>query len=96
MPSNSLNKVSKTPTAISFISLFLLFACLIIFPIGVNLTSIVLLGTWLNNTCIPKPTSFRWVPGRVGQFYELALVIKGVIAILNKYILREITAIGQI
>jgi hypothetical protein len=58
MPSNSLNKVSKTPAVISFIFLFLLFVCLIIFPIGINLTFIILLGTWLNNTYIPKPTGF--------------------------------------
>jgi hypothetical protein len=66
MPSNSLNKVSETPAATSFISLSLSPTRLIIFPIGINLTSIVLLGTWLNNTCIPKPTGFRWVPGRAG------------------------------
>jgi hypothetical protein len=95
MPSNSLNEVSETPAATSFISLSLLLARLIIFPTGINLTSIVLLGTWLNNTCTPKPTSFRWVPGRAGQFCELALVIKGVTAILNEYVLREMTAIGQ-
>jgi hypothetical protein len=59
MFSNSFNKVSETPAAISFISLSLLLIRLIIFPTGVNLTSIVLLGTWLNNTCIFKPTSFR-------------------------------------
>jgi hypothetical protein len=95
MPSNSLNKMSKTPAATSFISLSLLPARLIIFPTGVNLTSTVLLGTWLNNACTPKPTSLRWVPGQAGQFYELTLVVKGVIAILNKYVLREMTAIGQ-
>jgi hypothetical protein len=59
MLSNSLNKVSETPAVISFISLSLLLVCLIIFPTGVNLISIILLGTWLNNTCIPKPTGFR-------------------------------------
>jgi hypothetical protein len=58
MLSNSLNKVSETPTITSFISLFLSPARLIIFPTGVNLMFIVLLGTWLNNTCILKPTSF--------------------------------------
>jgi hypothetical protein len=58
MPFNSLNKVSETPIAISFISLSLLPVYLIIFPIGVNLMFIVLLGTWLNNTYILKPTSF--------------------------------------
>jgi hypothetical protein len=66
MPSNSLNKVSETPATISFISLSLSLARLIIFPTGVNLTSIILLSTWFNNTCIPKPTGFCWMPGRVG------------------------------
>jgi hypothetical protein len=59
MFSNSLNKVSEILTTIFFISLSLLLARLIIFLIGVNLIFIVLLDTWLNNTCIPKPTSFR-------------------------------------
>jgi hypothetical protein len=66
MPSNFLNKVSETPVTISFISLSLLLVRLIIFLIGVNLMSIILLGTWFNNTCIPKPTGFRWVPGQAG------------------------------
>jgi hypothetical protein len=66
MFSNSLNKVSKTLAVISFISLSLSLVRLIIFPTGVNLTSTVLLGTWLNDTCIPKPTGFRWVPGQIG------------------------------
>jgi hypothetical protein len=43
--SNSLNKVSETPAAISFIFLSPLPARLIIFLIGINLTFIVLLGT---------------------------------------------------
>jgi hypothetical protein len=42
---NSLNKISETPAIISFIFLFLLLARLIIFPTGVNLMFIVLLGT---------------------------------------------------
>jgi hypothetical protein len=58
MPSNSLNKVSETPAIIFFIFLSLSPACLIIFLTEVNLIFIVLLGTWLNNTYIPKPTSF--------------------------------------
>jgi hypothetical protein len=58
MLSNSFNKVSETPATISFISLSLSPARLIIFLIGVNLMFIVLLGTWLNNTCTPKPTGF--------------------------------------
>jgi hypothetical protein len=96
MPSNSLNKISETPATISFISLFPSPARLIIFPTGVNLMSIVLLGTWFNNTYIPKPTSFRWISGRINQFCELALVIKSITAILNEYVLREIIAIRQI
>jgi hypothetical protein len=59
MLSNSLNKVSETPAVISFIFLFPLLIHLIIFLIGINLMFIILLGTWFNNTCIPKPTSFR-------------------------------------
>lgn len=95
MLSNSLNEVSETSAATSFIPSSSLPTRLIIFPIGVNLTSTILLGTWLNDTCIPKPNGLRWVPGRAGQFCELALVVKGVVAILNEYVLREKTVAGQ-
>jgi hypothetical protein len=96
MPSNSLNKVSEIPVTTSFISLFLLPACLIIFPTGINLIFIVLLSTWFNDIYIPKPTGFCWVPGQAGQFYELALVVKSITTILNKYVFREMTTIKQI
>lgn len=93
MPSDSLNQVSCTP-AVTSTSPPPLPPRLIIFPKGIKLTSTPMIGTWLNNTCIPKPVGLRWVPGLAGKYCELALVVRGITTILSEYVLREWSAIG--
>lgn len=94
MPPTSLDEVSDAPAVTFLSSSILLPTQLILFPRGIKLTSTPLIGTWLNNTCTPKPVGLRWVPGPAGKYCELALVAKGITAVLNEYILREWTTAG--
>lgn len=94
MSFRSINEVPSTPLTNSFTYPPNIPTRLIVFPKGVKLTSTPMIGLWLNTSCTPKPVGLSWVYGPEGKFCQLALVVKGVNAIVNECIIREWSSVG--